>query len=426
MGSTTYYQATVKVSDLVARARPAKESDNWTTQSIEERMQRDPDMKRIEREIAPYLAKSPDRFFGSIMLLLEDGEATFESVADIAKNIPNAYRSEAQDLGFLTIDGGKHVVLDGQHRFLALKELTSGELRPTDDEEPWTELRALETDDVSVIFIVNENPVKTRRIFNRVNRYAKSTSRGDNIITSEDDGYAIVARRLLDEDAPLGPRNTKSGNFKDLVNWRSNTLSEKSAQFTTISVVYETVKLILTAEGVSKLNDSERPSQEKLDHYYELASRYWEAVLDGVDAYGMAMDNPSTIPTMRKADQPWSLLFKPAAQLTLFRGLIAAVKLGVPLDEAVRRANRIDWSSTADLWRDVLMRSGGKGVVIDASANAVERASRLVTYLIAGDRMSDPAVDKVRSEYNVSRGKDPNQPDKWEQLPAPMSDLVAA
>ena len=44
------------------------------------------------------------------------------------------------------------------------------------------------------ILIEHEVNMKTRRVFNVVNRYAKQISRGDQIITSEDDGYAIVAR----------------------------------------------------------------------------------------------------------------------------------------------------------------------------------------------------------------------------------------
>lgn len=423
MGSTTFFDATVKVSDLVSRARPANEADNWTTQSIEERLQREPDLKRIQREIAPYFAKSADRFIGSLILLLEPGEATFESIADIAKGLPRAYQSEAENLGFLTIHGGMHVVLDGQHRFLALRDLVSGKLKPRDDEEPWAFLRALETDDVSVIFIENESAMKTRRIFNRVNRYAKATSRGDNIITSEDDGYAIVARRLLDEEAPLGPSTTKSGNVRDLVNWRSNTLAEKSVQFTTISVVYETIKLILNAEGIPKLDGSDRPSDENLDRYYEIARRYWAAVLEGIDAYRTAMDDPSTIPPMRKPEHPMSLLFKPAAQMALFKGLTAAVALGVPLEEAIGRANRIDWGMKSDLWQHVIIKPSG---AIDASNQASDRAGRLIAYMIAAERMKDADVDDLRRDYSLVRGNDPLQPDKWEQLPSLAIRRVAA
>ena len=40
--------------------------------------------------------------------------------------------------------------------------------------------------DVTVIFIKHETDSMIRKIFHKVNRYAKQTSKGDNIITSED------------------------------------------------------------------------------------------------------------------------------------------------------------------------------------------------------------------------------------------------
>ena len=43
----------------------------------------------------------------------------------------------------------------------------------------------LAEDEVCVIFIGYESDMKTRRIFNTINRYAKKTSRGDDIITSD-------------------------------------------------------------------------------------------------------------------------------------------------------------------------------------------------------------------------------------------------
>ncbi len=38
MGSTTYYEAKMRVRDLAANTRPAGESDKWANVSIEERI----------------------------------------------------------------------------------------------------------------------------------------------------------------------------------------------------------------------------------------------------------------------------------------------------------------------------------------------------------------------------------------------------
>ncbi|MFE1745159.1 hypothetical protein [Coleofasciculus sp. H7-2] len=52
------------------------------------------------------------------------------------------------------------------------------------------------------------------------------------------------------------------------------------------------------------------------------------------------MTESSQIPQMRKEDQPYSLLFKSAPQIALFKGLIAATRDNrLSLYEAVQRAN---------------------------------------------------------------------------------------
>jgi DNA sulfur modification protein DndB len=51
LGNTDFYQATMKVRDLVQGVRSASELDEWTTMSIEERIQRDPDHSRVQRSV---------------------------------------------------------------------------------------------------------------------------------------------------------------------------------------------------------------------------------------------------------------------------------------------------------------------------------------------------------------------------------------
>ena len=126
LGNTKFFETTMKVRDLVHAVRPPREMDEWTTFSIEERMQRDPDEKRIKAQLAPYIAKNEDRFFGSIIVLVYKGKIIFEPMSDLTSKVPAAYRQNAQRIGFITIDGGTLIVLDGQHRLLALRMVQQG------------------------------------------------------------------------------------------------------------------------------------------------------------------------------------------------------------------------------------------------------------------------------------------------------------
>ncbi|AFY55648.1 DGQHR domain-containing protein [Rivularia sp. PCC 7116] len=417
MGNTNYYQATMKASELVKVVRPAKELDEWSNMSIEDRLQREPDIKRIEEQIAPYIAKSQDRFFGAVIVLVYKGKIVFESINKyVDTEAPEAYKSAADSIGIMTIKGGTYIMLDGQHRLLALEKIIKNDIVGDCREE-------VPNDDICVIFIEHESNEKTRRIFNKVNRYAKPTSRGDNIITSEDDRSAIIARKLLSDGAPLGIQveDTK-GNKDVIVEWKNNTIAARSIKLTTISVVYETVKLILSSEKIP-LDQNSRPSEEEIQQYYELVEKFWSSVLDGLQAYQDAIANCSEIPTMRKDEEPYSLLFKSTAQIALFKGLIAATrKEGLNLEEAVRRANQIDWSISSTIWKNVLVTPSG---TITRAQKAQNLGGRLIAYLIAADKMTPEEIDVIQREYNSAQGIDVNSPDiELIPLPKPVVELV--
>lgn len=408
LGNTNFYQATMKARDLVYGVRSASELDEWTTMSIEERLQRDPDIKRVKEQIAPYIAESEDRFFGAMIVLVYKGEIHFDSLREwLSSKAPRAYQSVSDDLGIVTIDGGSLIMLDGQHRLLALEKVIKGEVNGVCRED-------VPNDDVCVIFIQHETSEKTRRIFNKVNRYAKPTSRGDNIITSEDDRSAIIARRLLSEGSPLG---VKAGESSDvIVEWKSSALAVRSTKLTTISAVYETVKLILKDKGVS-IDPNNRPSEEELDQYYETVEKFWNTVLEGLQPYREVLEDSSRIPQMRKDDQSYSLLFKPVAQLALFRGLIAATQDNrLTLSQSVQRANKIDWQMSSTIWTNILVAPSG--AMLRGEQPPV-KGGKLIHYLIAADKMTEEEIFDIQREYNLAHGIN-LETDELLKLPNPI------
>lgn len=408
LGNTDFYEATMNARELIQVVRPPSEMDQWANFGIEERMQREPEKKRVLAQLAPYLARSADRFFGSIIVLIWDADITFEPLADVASKLPNAYLKNAKRMGFLTIEGGTLVVLDGQHRLLAIRMVIAGEV-------PGAHSSDISRDDICVIFIKHEDFPKTRRIFNTVNRYAKQTTRGDNILTSEDDGYAIVARRLLRDDQPLHARKNGKGP-EDVVDWKSNALAPRSVKLTTISAVYETVKVLLELHGVPRLDPQARPSEEDLDHYLELCSHSWASLVTKILAYRDALTDVSKIPDMRKDDAITSLLFKPAGQIALVSSIAAALTMSrkqLAFDDVVRRVNSIrDWSMTAPIWRDIIVKAGG---AIDPKSEALQRMKSLLTYMLAADVMDDAQKLAVWKSFNAARH--PEAFREWEKGP---------
>lgn len=424
MGSTTFYEGTMLAQQLVGAVRPAIESDDWATWGIEERMQRVLDLKRIRDEIVPYLQKSPDRFFGSIIVLVyKPNVFTWEPVGSLGK-LPAAYTSVAQNMGFLTIDGGELIVLDGQHRVVALREIVNSKRNKNS-----VLAGDVPNDEVCVIFIDHENNEKTRRIFNKVNRYAKPTGRADNIITSEDDGYAIVTRRLMRKTAPFGfEYQSETGERELIIDWKNNTITGKSQKFSTVSVLYETAKVILAYEKIKDFDEKSRvhrPSDEELDKAYELVASFWEDVIETMDAYQVVFQefkrSISTCVDKRKDESPYSLLFKPAGQIAFINGLIIAVERGQSLQEGLARANHIDWSTSSPVWRGTIVGVAGR---MNTSKQAYEMAAELIAYLVADEFMEDADRERLKRLYNEARGFDyANIGDDAmpEELPEPAS-----
>jgi DNA sulfur modification protein DndB len=434
LGSITYYQGMISARDLVSAVRPANESDKWATWSIEERMQRELDEKRIQQEIIPYLAKSPDRFFGSVIVLVYRAN-TFEwESMDVLSKLPAAYRGVGRKIGILTVDGGELIVLDGQHRVVALRNIITGKDRPEGEF-----VNAIPGDELSVIFIQYEGDEKTRRIFNKVNRYAKPTSRGDNIITSEDDGCAILTRWLMRNDAPFGYSYTgPKGDDGLIVDWKNNTITGRSQKFTTVSVLYETVKEILAGEQVRDFDEKSRvvrPAEEELKKAYERVAEWWADILESFDPYRSVMDElkagkPPSCAEKRQDDARSSLLFKPAGQIALVKGLVAAVArghdAGFTRKDALRRANRINWSAHWDAWKGTIVTMTGR---MSASKGSYELAGELIAYLIGAEFMSKKQIDELRSRYNEARGYSYEHPEpgtKPTELPKPAQVAATA
>lgn len=317
LGSTVYYIGKMRAGELIDNVGFAAELPEWSEMTADEKMQRQPDITRVINEIVPYVIEDPDRFFNSLIIDVFSGydELDFEPVSQVAKDLPKAYQIPMQDMGFLTLPGKERLIaLDGQHRLLSLRiairgvyGLPAGAKVPstTKSLEPHPELA---DEEVSIILVEHKDNQKIRKIFNKVNKYARQTSRGDNIITSDDDIYAVIARKLFSDGEVLAPIGKC-----ELVNWKSNTLSQRSKQLTTVSALYTIAETILKEKGYSsKL----LPSQEEQEVSYEEIVEFWRELLAETDVYKEYLE-------LTKADKPVSLLreqnllMKPVTQMAL-------------------------------------------------------------------------------------------------------------
>ena len=405
LGSTVYYIGKMRAGELIDNVGFAAELPEWSEMTADEKMQRQPDITRVINEIVPYVIEDPDRFFNSLIIDVFSGydELDFEPVSQVAKDLPKAYQIPMQDMGFLTLPGKERLIaLDGQHRLLSLRiairgvyGLPAGAKVPstTKSLEPHPELA---DEEVSIILVEHKDNQKIRKIFNKVNKYARQTSRGDNIITSDDDIYAVIARKLFSDGEVLAPIGKC-----ELVNWKSNTLSQRSKQLTTVSALYTIAETILKEKGYSsKL----LPSQEEQEVSYEEIVEFWRELLAETDVYKEYLE-------LTKADKPVSLLreqnllMKPVTQMALAHVAALAKKKGVSWKEVVAKLNKVDWSFENKLWFNILIIGSAQKKMITGK-ESIKSAGMIISYLIMGDKMSKTEIGGV---HKIIRDAHDNQ-----------------
>jgi len=399
LGTTEYWIATMKASEVVNSLQIPKEMPDWGNESIEERYQREINYKRVKEQIAPYLAQDEDRFFSALIVDIINGdEVTFDPLGRLVR-LPALFEKLGNCFGILTLQGNETLVpLDGQHRLCALKFALLGRDQEGKTIDSFTHNPQIADDDITLI-LVRHDRRRARKIFNKVNRYAKAVSKADNLIISEDDYIAIVSRDI--------------GNnlFHGLVNSVSNTIPDKSNDVTTLSTLYEAT-LEYLAESViypRKVNTEMLPSPED-QHLLRLeAEKLWKAVLRNIDVFSDALGDREESGKAKRVELRSSyILMKPIVQ----HALVGAIKLlmldGMSLDDAVAKASRLDWRFDCEDWERVAVLPGDK---IITGAQSRRLLSRIIAYRL-GLHFDSKELEILETQYkrlfdNQSRGLPP-------------------
>ena len=376
-GSFEYFLTTMHVGELVKSITIPRDMDDWESMSLEERYQRDININRVRKEIAPYFASDANRFSSALILAVKhDAGMKFEPLNEVldVKRIPGLYRTAGQNIGFLIREGGEVLVpLDGQHRAKAFKFAIDGQddrgraiVNSKGEEISDTKLAS---DEVAVI-LVRFDKEGSRRIFNKVNQYAKPTGRGQNLITADDDAIAIISRRMISDDGLIPA---------ELVRWESNTLNAKSPEFTTLATLADANEAIITAgcSPAGKLKDADEAQQEL---YYKEVIDVWNNLLTKIEWFAESLaDTASTGASRRIEIRAECLLGKPIGQLSLVRGFLLMRERcpGVSIGELCNRLNRIDWSLAWEGWESILVNRNGS---VMSGKTTVNYAAQFIAY----------------------------------------------
>jgi DNA sulfur modification protein DndB len=394
IGTTEYFITVMKAAEVVKSLKIPKEMPEWDDESLEERWQREINYERVKKQIAPYLAEDEDRFFGALVVdILDPDEVVFESLR--AANIPlsRAFGFLGDAVGILYLNGRERLVpLDGQHRLKALDFAMNGKDEKGIDITTFRPNAAIANDDITLILVKHE-AAKARKIFNKINRYAKATSKADNLITSDDDEIAIISREIADEEI-----NSR------LVNWKSNTLpasGESSKFFTTLGTIYD-ASLFYIERVISdgKPNLTTKPSVEVSKLWHQELKKLWGALLNDFVIFRDAVHDKESTGDLKRAEIRNSyIVAKPAGQVVLVMAIARVLATnGDTLAGIIKKCNKIDWKSDSPLWLNILAKSGGRGDVIISGKTALNFASRMIAYML-GEPMDETELKALEAQY---------------------------
>lgn len=276
MGSWQYYICRMLFSEAVEYLKFAEEVRPY--EELDTLLQRE--VSRRASEIAAFLEKNEERFFGSLIVAVYGGSPKFSAIEIEGAAL---WSTRLGSVGVLSFDGKeRYYVLDGQHRLAAMREVASK------NPERYSK------DEISIILVSHPDSsagIQTaRRLFTNVNRYAIKTNKATNIALDEDDPLAILTRRLVREDnyfrqlTKIGRRD-KAGQLR-LVGGEALQVGSDRHVLMTLPTLYECNRNLIANHLL--LVDSERqqrPNEESLeDGWRELCSR-WRPILEGVPQF---------------------------------------------------------------------------------------------------------------------------------------------
>lgn len=394
LGSTEYFIVTMKAKDVAEKMKAAVEVEGWDDLSLEQKYQREIDLNRVRRDIAPYLAGDEDRFFGCLIVAVQNSEEMeYEPVKEVTRGkvFAGSHNLAANGLGFLNLSGEEIMIpIDGQHRAKAIDFAIRG--RDDDKELDFFPNPNLARDDITLMLIrfdTEDERLKARKIFNKVNRYAKNPSKAENLIIDDDDIAAVFARRMTEPEEELF-----SG---DLVRISGNTLSNTAGEFTTLSTLYEINKQILIYKQ-HNYNKTERPNKEEERLYWNEVEGVWKRLISDITHFSNALKDPQkTGNEIRQEIRKVYLLGKPIGQRVLAEAFLELTEKGQLRDvEACERLNQVDWRINKKMWENVLTRDSTR---VLSGTSAMNLGKDFVTYL-TGRPMEDAELAALRERIS--------------------------
>lgn len=349
--------------------------------------------------ITRYLLTSDHRFLGDLVVAAWGGEPQYTSLS--MEDPEGMLQGLDQGFGVLTFDGTQsYFVLDGQHRLRAIKDALK--------QKP-----EINREDICVLIVTHydtpEGRLRTRRLFSNINRNAKQTGAAENIALDEDDGLAILTRRLLD-DHPFLKEDGRVRVILGVTDEGGLRLAGGSVPkgdpkaFTTFTVLYDMLQYLALDLSSEVRIKTVRPSDDVLDASYQTLSMRLDGLLNNcgdLRAKLRAAVSAKDVRAPKNAEENGHAFMRPVVQKAVARVLSDIMQQQVATwDELMPRLVELDWTMGASPWDAVFSVDGSK--MLTGKDNTELLAELLHVYLAP---MSLARIKQARKKFKDIRGK---------------------
>ena len=347
--------------------------------------------------IKSYLMTSEHRFLGALIVAAWGGAPTY---LPVSMDDPDGMLSGIdRQFGVLTFDGTQqYFALDGQHRLRAIKEAIKA--KPEIGQE-----------DICVIIVshfdTSEGKVKTRRLFTNINRNAKATTASENIILDEDDGAAIITRRLLNEHPFLSLEGvvkvlTSVGDEGELKLATNSVSKGDKRAFTTLSNLYDMVHTLTFDLHSTMRKKDARPTDDTLESSYTtISDRLNDLLLAAGDLVSQfeSADSAKDLRNPKGRETDGHAFMRPVVQKAVVRVVTELVEqTALGWDGVIDRLKDLDWRIGQAPWTAVF--NVENATMISAKENA-ELLDALIHCHLAPS--SKQAISRARKEFKTLR-----------------------
>jgi DNA sulfur modification protein DndB len=395
VGDWKYYISMMKYGEVARQVQFAHElSKNAELGQLVQR-----GLSDRTKEITEYLLTSPHRFLGAIVVAAWGGEPQYSPLS--IDDPDGVLRGIDREFGVLTFDGTQqYFALDGQHRLRAIKDAIKQD--PT-----------LAKEDICVLMVTHydsdDGRIRTRRLFSNINRNAVKTNAAEDIVLDEDDGFAVLSRRILDEHPFLKVDGrvkviTRVGE-EGLLKLAGNSINKGDPKaLTTLPVLYDVLRYLGwdLPGGVRKAKA--RPSAEVLEQSFSVLAHRLDDLLAHCGDVGQRLSNAANARELRglkDREGEGHPFMRPVIQKAIARvvGEIVQQKQ-LSWDDVMERLSCLDWRMSAAPWISVFSPSGGK--MIPGKENVDVLCQMLHVHLAPA---SMQAIKRARKAYKDIRNE---------------------